>query len=116
MLASGFISGTLWSVWLQQDAANVAVYLPRSPERLASSPRSRGVIFAGLGLPLFWQGGERIQKVVEEKSNVVDVRAATVIDSALRSPLLYVFKVQSDIPMSTTLGLRRLAGWTRTRV
>jgi thiol-disulfide isomerase/thioredoxin len=38
-----------------------------------------GSIFLGLGL-LFWQGGERIQEVVNEKSAVVDVRPATIID------------------------------------
>jgi hypothetical protein len=93
------ISGALWSVWLQQDAANVAVYLPRSLS-VWQFAAFAGVIFGGLGL-LFWQGGERIQKVVDEKSNVVDVRAATVID-LLYAIILYIFKVQSDIPMSTT--------------
>ena len=77
----------------------MAVYLPRSLS-VWQFAAFAGVIFAGLGL-LFWQGGERIQKVVEEKSNVVDVRAATVID-LLYAVILYVFKVQSDIPMSTT--------------
>lgn len=93
------ISGALWSVWLQQDAANVAVYLPRSLG-VAEFVAFAAFIFAGLGL-LFWQGGERIQEVVDEKSNVVDVRAATIID-LIYAIILYVFKVQSDIPMSTT--------------
>ena len=29
-IAQWITSGTLWSVWLMQDAANIAVYLPRS--------------------------------------------------------------------------------------
>ena len=42
----------------------------------------------GLGI-LFRSGGERIQRVVDEKSNVVDVRAATVID-LLYAVILFV--------------------------
>ena len=59
-------------------------------------------------------GGERIQEVVDEKSDVVDVRAATVI-ALVYSVILYIFKIQSQIPMSTTwvfvglLGGRELA-------
>jgi len=92
-------SGTLWMVWLMQDAANIAVYLPRSlgvGELLAFL----GVIVAGLGI-LFWMRGERIQAVVEEKSNVIDVRAATTID-LVYAAVLYYFKIHSQIPMSTT--------------
>ena len=29
-IAQWITTGTLWSVWLMQDAANIAVYLPRS--------------------------------------------------------------------------------------
>lgn len=106
------ISGALWSVWLMQDAANIAVYLPRSlstSEYLVFAM----VIFAGLGL-LFGMGGEKVQEVVDEKSNVVDVRAATVID-LVYALILYYFKFQSKVPMSTTwvfiglLGGRELA-------
>ncbi|MFT5433743.1 MAG: hypothetical protein ACI9OJ_004451, partial [Myxococcota bacterium] len=92
-------TGTLWSVWLMQDAANIAVYLPRSlggGEFLIFA----GVIFGGLGL-LFFKGGERIQEVVNEKVSVVDVRAATVVDF-IYAAVLYVFKIQSNVPMSTT--------------
>ena len=92
-------TGLLWSVWLQQDAANIAVYLPRAlslPQLVVFAV----FIFAGLGV-LFAMGGERIQEVVDEKSSVVDVRAATVID-LVYTVILYVFKVWSNIPMSTT--------------
>ncbi len=92
-------TGFLWSVWLMQDAANIAVFLPRS---LSAGEVSVfiGVIVCGLGL-LFRMGGEGIQKVVDEKSNVVDVRPATVID-LLYAIILYVFKEVSNVPMSTT--------------
>ncbi|MFT4706105.1 MAG: hypothetical protein ACI81R_003823 [Bradymonadia bacterium] len=105
-------TGTLWSVWLQQDAANIAVYLPRhlSPGQYSFFA---GFIFIGLGV-LFYMRGERIQSVVEEKSSVADVRPATIID-LLYAIILYIFKIKSDIPMSTTwvfiglLGGRELA-------
>lgn len=105
-------AGFLWSMWLQQDAANIAVFLPRSLSALEFAAFA-GAIFCGLGL-LFYQGGERIQEVVNEKSDVVDVRAATVIN-LIYGVILWIFKIQSNIPMSTTwvfvglLGGRELA-------
>lgn len=92
-------TGALWSVWLMQDAANIAVYLPRSLNGMQFVAFA-GVIFVGLGL-LFWQRGEKIQRVVDEKADVVDVRAATTIDF-IYALVLYFFTVQSNIPMSTT--------------
>ncbi len=92
-------TGFLWSVWLMQDAANIAVYLPRhlNPAQFAGFA---GFVVAGLGL-LFYMRGEKIQQVVEEKSAVEDVRPATVID-LLYGFILYYFKIESSIPMSTT--------------
>lgn len=93
------ISGSLWSVWLMQDAANIAVYLPRSlafNEFLVFA----GFIFFGLGV-LFYLRGDKIQQIVEEKSQVTDIRSATMIDF-IYVILLYYFKVVSVIPMSTT--------------
>ena len=92
-------TGGLWSVWLMQDAANIAVFLPRSLTALEFAAFC-GVITLGLGW-LFRQGGEKIQEVVNEKASVVDVRAATVIDF-LYASILYYFKFKSAIPMSTT--------------
>jgi len=97
--AQWLTSGFLWSVWLQQDAANIAVYLPRQLDVGQFALFTAG-IFAGLGL-LLAQGGDRIQEVVDEKSGVTDVRSATVID-LLYGVILYVFKIWSKIPMSTT--------------
>lgn len=111
-------TGFLWSVWLMQDAANIAVYLPRKLGGLEFLAFA-GVVFIGLGI-LFRMRGERIQEVVDEKSEVVDVRAATLIDLAFAMILLY-FKMHSKMPMSTTwvfIGLlsgRELAmTWMRT--
>jgi hypothetical protein len=97
--AQWIISGSLWSVWLMQDAANIAVYLPRSlafNEFLVFA----GFIFFGLGV-LFYLRGDKIQQIVEEKSQVTDIRSATMIDF-IYVILLYYFKVVSVIPMSTT--------------
>ncbi len=105
-------TGVLWSVWLMQDAANIAVYLPRQLSLLEFFGFSLPVFF-GLGL-LFKMGGERVQEIVDEKSKVVDVRAATLID-LIYAGILFYFKLHSKIPMSTTwvflglLGGRELA-------
>lgn len=93
------ISGCLWAVWLMQDAANIAVYLPRSlavNEFLLFS----GFVFFGLGI-LFYLRGDKIQRIVTEKSDVTDVRSATVIDGVY-AVILFYFKSISVIPMSTT--------------
>ena len=72
-----------------------------------------GVIFIGLGI-LFRMGGERIQQIVEEKSDVFDLRPATII-ALVYAVILFYFKIHSKVPMSTTwvflglLGGRELA-------
>ncbi len=92
-------SGTLWAVWLMQDAANIAVYLPRSLSTLEFAAFS-GFIFLGLGL-LFYLKGDRIQQVVTEKSFITDMRPASIIDFVYAFILFY-FKLVSVVPMSTT--------------
>lgn len=102
------ISGTLWAVWLMQDAANIAVYLPRSLS-LGQFLVFALFIFFGLGL-LFYLRGDRIQKIVTDKSRVTDIRSATIIDFIYSILLIYKLTI-STVPMSTTwvfLGL--LAG------
>ena len=89
----------LWCMWLVQDAANVAVFLPRTLE-LSQFAVLVGVLFLGLAL-LFRLGGDRIQEIVEEKAVVVDVRHATMIDF-IYALVLFVFTIGSKIPMSTT--------------
>lgn len=103
-----FISGALWSVWLMQDAANIAVFLPRNLSAL-QFVAFVSYIFFGLGLLLYFRGG-RIQNIINEKSGVKEIKGATVIDLVYALVLL-VFYYWSQVPMSTTwvfLGL--LAG------
>ncbi len=92
-------SGFLWSVWIMQDAANIAIFLPRqlsAGEFIAFA----SFIFLGLGV-LFYLKGDRIQKIVTEKSDVTDVRSATIIDFVY-CLLLYYKLYESTLPMSTT--------------
>ena len=111
-VAQWLASGLLWSVWIQQDAANIAVYLPRQLN-VVELAAFAGVIFIGLGI-LFRMGGERIQQIVEEKSDVFDLRPATII-ALVYAVILFYFKIHSKVPMSTTwvflglLGGRELA-------
>lgn len=92
-------TGFLWSSWIMQDAANIAVYLPRSLSPIAFAAFA-GTVFFGLGI-LFYIRGDRIQQVVSEKTDVIDVRPATVIDF-IYAIILFFFKEVSVIPMSTT--------------
>lgn len=92
-------TGTLWSVWIMQDAANIAVYLPRTLTLFEFGAFSL-VIILGLGW-MFRMGGEKIQEVVDEKSSVVDVRVATLIDF-FYAIILFYFKMYNKVPMSTT--------------
>jgi len=105
-------SGVLWSVWIQQDAANIAIFLPRSLTAWEFTAFA-GYIFLGLGL-LFYLRGDKIQGIVDEKTGVTDVRAATLVDF-IYAILLYYKLFESTLPMSTTwlfiglLGGRELA-------
>lgn len=127
-------TGFLWSMWLVQDLANVFVYLPR---RLGFS----SLVLSLLGMVLLQgylirNGGGKIQRVVTEKTNTVDLRSATLIDFFYGLVLLF-FKVDyipklfmalgwaipwpPKMPMSTTwvfLGLlagREIGMWLRLR-
>ncbi|MCA6074371.1 hypothetical protein [Fulvivirga sedimenti] len=105
-------SGALWSFWIMQDAANIAIYLPR---QLSTTQFIifASTVFFGLGL-LFYLKGDKIQSIVDEKAGVSDIRAATLVDFVYAG-LIYYLKVQSNIPISTTwvfiglLGGRELA-------
>ena len=92
-------SGTLWSVWIMQDAANIAVYLPR---RLSGYEfiGFAVVIFLGLGL-IFKLRGDKIQGIVNEKTRMEDVRVATMVDFTFAILLIYKLFI-STVPMSTT--------------
>lgn len=105
-------SGTLWAVWIMQDAANIAVFLPRQLS-VWEFIGYTGFIFIGLGF-LFYMKGDRIQSIVNEKTRVTDVRAATLVDFVY-AIILFYFKMLNNVPMSTTwvfiglLGGRELA-------
>lgn len=98
-VAQWLTSGLLWSVWIMQDAANIAVYLPRSLS-LFEFLTFCAVIVIGLGILVYRRGG-KIQRVVTEKTDIIDVRAATFVD-LLYAVILFYFKLHSQIPMSTT--------------
>jgi phosphate/sulfate permease len=93
------ISGFLWAVWIMQDAANIAVFLPRQLD-VGEFIAFAGFVFLGLGF-LFYLKGDRIQDIVNKKTRVTDVRAATIVD-LVYAVLLFYFKIHSNMPMSTT--------------
>ena len=93
------VSGTLWGVWVMQDGANIAVFLPRQLD-LTQFIIFTGTIFGGLGL-LFYLRGDKIQEVVSEKVRISDVRAATLVDLTYVILLIYKLFI-STVPMSTT--------------
>ena len=101
-------TGFLWCTWIMHDTANIAVFLPRVLT-FQQMVVAVGYLVGMLGVLMYWRGG-RIQSIVTEKTDITDVRAATIIDFVYAVVLL-VFKQWNDIPMSTTwvfLGL--LAG------
>jgi phosphate/sulfate permease len=92
-------SGFLWSLWIIQDAANIAVYLPRKLNYIEFAVFSITILI-GLGIVMYLRGG-KIQEIVEEKSEVKDVRPATMIDMVYTAILIF-FTWINTIPMSTT--------------
>lgn len=98
----------LWSAWLTQDIANIAVFLPRTLTMTQVAGFSV-FLFLTMGVIFYLRGGG-IQEVVTEKTDVTNVKSATLID-LVYGIILYIFKWVNNIPMSTTwvfLGL--LAG------
>jgi hypothetical protein len=93
------VSGSLWGVWIMQDMANIAVFLPRQQSTM-QFVLFAGTIFFGLGL-LFYLRGDKIQEIVSEKVRISDVRAATLVDFSYVLLLIYKLFI-STIPMSTT--------------
>lgn len=99
MVLQWITSGTLWAVWIMQDAANIAVFLPRQLNTLEFIVYT-GFVFLGLGL-IFFLKGDKIQDIINEKTNVTDVRAATLVD-LVYAVILFYFKIYNNVPMSTT--------------
>ena len=92
-------TGVLWSVWLMHDASNIAVFLPRSLS-LLEFLLFTGFIFGGLGV-LFYFKGAKMQRLVDQKAGITDIRSASLVDFVYMLILFY-FKNLNDIPMSTT--------------
>ena len=93
------VSGTLWGVWVMQDGANIAVFLPRQQTGWEFIIFA-ATIFVGLGL-LYYLRGDKIQEVVSEKIRISDVRAATLVDFSYVILLVYKLFI-STVPLSTT--------------
>ena len=68
----------LWSQWLIQDLANIFVYVPRQvPFSFLVFAILVFVILLGM---IFYQRGGAIQKIIDTKTGVADIRSATIID------------------------------------
>lgn len=100
-------TGYLWGVWLMQDFANIFIFLPRGLNADGSAALNFWEASAGIGAIVlllaytFWNKGGPVQRILRSKSNVQDIRSATIIDFTYAS-LLFYFKEVNDIPMSTT--------------
>jgi len=97
----------LWAVWLMQDFANIFVYLPRGLDadggpalNLSEAIVAMAAILVLLAIT-FWNKGGPIQRILQSKTSVDDIRSAAVINFVYAS-LLFYFKELNNIPMSTT--------------
>ncbi|MEM9738132.1 MAG: hypothetical protein AAF770_03525 [Bacteroidota bacterium] len=104
--------GLLWMAWLMQDTSNMVVFLPRKMSLYLFLAFITFICFL-LGV-LFYSRGGRIQDIVDKKTGVTDIRAATII-TFFYMGILFLFTFVNHVPMSTTfvfiglLGGRELA-------
>ena len=97
----------LWSVWLMQDFANIFIFLPRGDGITPGSGLNPHEAILGVAVTVlllgytFWNRGGPVQRILQSKTSVTDIRSATIIDFIFAS-LLFYFKELNDIPMSTT--------------
>lgn len=89
----------LWAVWLIQDFANIYIFLPRKLSGVEASASLALIAFLLL-VTFLWKGGP-VQKILNSKTSVTDIRSATIIDFCYASILAY-FAWVSNTPMSTT--------------
>ncbi len=107
VLLQWITTGYLWAVWLMQDFANIFIFLPRGDGVTPGSGLnpSEAVLAVGVTILLlgytFWNKGGPVQRILESKTSVHDIRSATIIDFTYAS-LLFYFKELNDLPMSTT--------------
>ncbi|MEM9706440.1 MAG: hypothetical protein AAF850_10245 [Pseudomonadota bacterium] len=100
-------TGYLWTVWLMQDFANIFIFLPRGDGVTPGSGLnpSEAILAVAVTVVLlgytFWNRGGPVQRILQSKTSVTDIRSATVIDF-IYATLLFYFKELNDIPMSTT--------------
>jgi phosphate/sulfate permease len=105
-------TGFLWSQWLIQNLANVYAYVPRQLTVWEMALVVVGLV-ALLASVLRARGGAT-QRIIYTKTNLQDVRSATLFD-LLYGSLLMAFFWTSKVPMSTTwvflgaIGARELA-------
>ncbi len=107
VLLQWITTGYLWTVWLMQDFANIFIFLPRGDGVTPGSglnPGEAAVALAAIVLLLgytFWNQGGPVQRILNSKTSVTDIRSATIIDFTFAS-LLFYFKELNSVPMSTT--------------
>jgi len=89
----------LWAVWLIQDFANIYIFLPRKLS-LEQAVVSVALIMFLLMVTFVNRGGP-VQRILNTKTSVTDIRSATIIDFFYASILAY-FAYISKTPMSTT--------------
>ena len=94
-------TGLLWSVWLMQDAANIAVYLPRQLTGIQFFLLFNSHCIGAVGYMLY-KGGAKIQQVVDEKSKVAMLFDLTSLVDPIYAIILFYFKLHSQIPAGTT--------------
>ncbi len=99
ILSQWVTTAYLWGVWLVQDFANIFIFLPRDLTPLEAFSGAGIILF--LLLITFADGGGPVQKILRSKTNVTDIRSATLIDFTYASLLAY-FAYISTTPLSTT--------------
>lgn len=99
VLLQWLTTGYLWSVWLIQDFANIFVFLPRELSAVEGFTAMAAIV--ALLAYTFANKGGPVQKILQAKTAVTDIRSATIIDFTYAS-LLFYFKELNNIPMSTT--------------
>ncbi|MEZ4785185.1 MAG: hypothetical protein R3F28_14045 [Candidatus Kapaibacterium sp.] len=106
-VAQWLSTGFLWWQWLQQDLANIYIYLGGGKNLTLIEFIFSLVIIIGLLGFIFRSHGGAIQKIVNRKTNTSDIRSATVID-LIYGLILMLFKYnllglwEAKLPMSTT--------------
>lgn len=92
-------TGFLFSVWLQHDAANIVVYLPRTLN-VYMVVIVLGTLVTFLGY-IFYTSGGKIQDIVLSKTGTRYVRSSAIINFVFAG-ILYFFKELNGIPLSTS--------------